>query len=111
MAKSSISNLVKLHYSQSGKLNVVKGAMAERLTLSSSFVRKFMTLKSYGSLVTMPWYSGSVAERIFPNPQQRGAVPFERGTDGLWLKVIEWAIYKVSLSEAPMVVLTLIYAE
>ena len=97
MAESSISNLVKLRYSQSGKLNVVRGAMSERLSLSSSFVRKYETLKSYGTLVTMEWYPGSEAERIFPNPHHQGAVPFERGIDGLWLKIIEWAIPKVSI--------------
>lgn len=97
MANSSISSLAKLRHSQSGKLNVVKGAIAERLNLSSSFVRKIMTLKSYGALVTMLFHPGSEAERIFPNPQQNGAVPFERDLDGLWLKVIEWAIPKVRI--------------
>lgn len=110
MAKSSIRHLVKLRYSQSGKLNVVKGAMAERSSLSSNFVRKFETLKSYGALVTMPYYPGSQAEKIFPNPHQQGAVPFERGTDGLWLKLIEWAIPKVSVSDAPTIILALIHA-
>jgi hypothetical protein len=56
-----------------------------------------MTLKSYGALVTLPYYPGSEAERIFPNPHQNGAVPFECDLDGLWMKVIEWAIPKVSI--------------
>ena len=99
MALSGISTLVKLRYSLSGKLNVMKGALSERLNPSDSFVRESRTLKSYGSLVTMLYEPGSDAERIFPNPKRDGAVPFESSTEGPRLKVIEWVIPKVSLRE------------
>jgi len=102
MALSNVSELVKLRYSLSGKLDVVKGALSERLCLSESFVGKSKTLKSYGALVSMLYYPNSEAERIFPYPKQNGAVPFERATDGPRLKVIEWAILKVILKQALM---------
>jgi hypothetical protein len=95
MASNPISGQVKLRYSQSGKMDVVKGAMSERLTLEETFVRKFRTLKSYGTLVTLV-YDEEVA-RIFPHPQRHGALPLERANDGPRLKVIEWAIPKVSV--------------
>jgi hypothetical protein len=95
MANSPIAKEVKIRHSQSGKLDVVKGAIAERLTLDQCFVRQYKTSKSYGTLVTLP-YSGNV-KRLFPNPQQQGAVPFEKSDDGPRLKVIEWAIPKVSI--------------
>ena len=94
MANNRISKIVKILHSQSGKLDVVKGAISERLTLEETFVRKFKTLKSYGTLVSLV-YSKEVA-RIFPDPQARGAFPFERANDGPRLKVIEWAVPKVS---------------
>lgn len=96
MARSHISRLVKLRHSESGKLNVVRGAISDRLNLSEGFVRKSQTLKSYGTLVTLEYYAGSPAAAIFPNAQQLGAVPFERDADGYRLKVVEWAIPKVS---------------
>ena len=99
MASNPISNNVKIRHSQSGKLDVVKGAISARLTLEETFVRRFKTLKSYGALVTLV-YSDEVA-RIFPDPQAHGALPFECGAkdgprDGPRLKVIEWALPKVS---------------
>jgi hypothetical protein len=94
MASNPICRKVKIRHSQSGKLDVVKGAISERLTLEETFVRKFKTLKSYGTLVTLV-YSDEVA-RIFPNPWARDALPFERANDGPRLKVIEWALPKVS---------------
>jgi hypothetical protein len=95
MARSHISRLVKLRHSESGKLNVVRGAISERLYLSEGFVRKSQTLKSYGTLVTLAYHPGSEAARIFPNAMQLGAVPYERHADGDRLKVVEWAIPKV----------------
>jgi len=95
MAQSNINSLTRIRYSESGKLNVVRGAISERLYPNNGFVRKSKTLKSYGSLVTLPYYSGSDATSIWPNAQQLGAVPYERDADGLRLKVIEWAISKV----------------
>jgi hypothetical protein len=97
MASNPISRKVHLRHSQSGKMDVVKGAMSERLTLEETFVRRFRTLKSYGTLITL-LYDDEVA-RLFPHPQRQGAVPFERASDGPRLKVIEWAIPKVSVSQ------------
>ena len=97
MARSHISGLVKLRHSESGKLNVVRGAISERLFLSEGFVRKSQTLKSYGTLVTLPYYPESEAAVLFPNARKLGAVPFERNADGYRLKVVEWAIPKVSV--------------
>ena len=94
MASNPICRKVKIRHSQSGKLDVVKGAISERLTLEETFVRRFKTLKSYGALVTLV-YNDEV-ERIFPNPRAYGALPFERANDGPRLKVIEWALPKVS---------------
>ncbi len=95
MAKSSISSKVKIRYSQSGKSDVVRGALSERLDLGEAFVRGFKTRKSYGSLVTMNYLDPGVAA-AFPDPQAHGAFPFEPGNDGPRLTVIEWAIAKVS---------------
>jgi hypothetical protein len=95
MADSVIAKGVKIRHSQSGKLDVVKGAIAERLTLDECFVRQYQTSKSYGTLVTLV-YDNKV-KGLFPNPHQHGAVPFEDSDDGRRLKVIEWAIPKVSI--------------
>jgi hypothetical protein len=108
MANSPINRSVRLRYSHSGKLNVVKGAMSERLYLDETFVRKSQTIRSIGSLVTVAYFPGSDAEKMFPNPKEAGAVPFERAVDGNRLKVIEWAIPKVSVSPNLMTVLMLI---
>ncbi len=97
MAKSHISELAKLRHSDSGKLNVVKGAISERLILSEGFVRKSQTLKSYGALVTLPYYPESEGALLFPDARKLGAVPFERDADGYRLKVVEWAIPRVSV--------------
>ena len=43
-------------------------------------------------------YNEEVA-RVFPVPQSHGAFPFERGIDGPRLKVIEWAVPKVSVPQ------------
>lgn len=103
---------MNLRYSPSGKLDVVKGAMAERLILGSSFVRKCATVKSYGTLIVLQYHPGSEAGKLFPNPRQEGAVPFEAGIDGhKWLKVIEWAISKVSVLKDLMDVSVLIFVE
>lgn len=99
MARSHISGLVKLRHSESGKLNVVRGAISERLFLSEGFVRKSQTLKSYGTLVTLPYYPESEAAIMFPGARKLGAVPFERDADGLRLKVVEWAIPKGTILE------------
>jgi hypothetical protein len=99
-----------MRHSDSGKLNVVRGALSERLNLSEAFVRKSQTLKSYGTLVTL-WYSpGSKAALLFPDARKLGAVPFECDAHGDWLKVVEWAIPKVSL-EADLTDLILIDIE
>ena len=95
MANSLIAKQVKIRHSQSGKLDVVKGAIAERLVLDECFVRQYKTSKSYGTLVTLLY--GNDVRKLFPNPQQHGAPPFEKSDDGLWLKVIEWAIPKVCI--------------
>lgn len=97
MARSHLSGLAKLRHSDSGKLNVVRGAMSERIYHSEGFVRKSQTLKSYGTLVTLPYYVGSDAAAKFPNARQLGAVPYESDADGPRLKVVEWAIPKVSV--------------
>ena len=94
MASNPISSEVKIRHSISGKLDVVKGAIAERLNLEETFVRKFSTLKSYGTLVAL-LYNEDVA-KVFPSPLLHGALPFEIADDGLRLKVIEWALPKVS---------------
>ena len=97
MSKSSISRAVRIRHSDSGKLDVVKGAMSGRLFLNESFVRNFETVRSLGTQVTLPYFPGSEAEILFPNPKIAGAVPFEQGIDGPRLKVIEWAIPKVRI--------------
>lgn len=102
MAASQIARRVKILHSQSGKLNVVKGAMADRLQLSETFVRKFKTIKSYGTQLLMEWYPGSEAHQFFPNAQDEGAI-FERPDGHTWLKVIEWAISKVCAHTISMV--------
>lgn len=107
MARSALSRSVKLHHSRSGKLDVVTGAMAERMSLREKFVRKSATLKSYGTLITLPYCLDSEGRSLFPGAVQDTAVHFERGECELCgnlkcikLKVIEWAIPKVSLSHA-----------
>jgi hypothetical protein len=97
MARSPITNSVKLRHSQSGKLDVVKGAMSDRLKLTEKFVRKSETVKSYGTLISLPYYPGSEGQQLFPNAMQEGAVPLEQQYDTGTLKVVEWAISKVSL--------------
>lgn len=94
MSLSPISNMVKVYYSESGKLNVVKGAISERLRLKDPFVRKFSTLKSYGTLVAMPYFPGSPAFRRFPNAKQDGA-DFQSEGPTSHVTVIEWAVPKV----------------
>lgn len=98
IANSQITKAVKIRYSQSGKMDVVKGAISERLTLDECFVRQYKTSKSYGTLVTLVY--NDITRKLFPKPQQHGAVPFENSEDGLRLKVIEWAIPKVCISTA-----------
>lgn len=71
--------------------------MSDRLKLREKFVRKSETVKSYGSLTTLPYFPGSEGELLFPNAVQDGAVPFECDFDTDRLKVIEWAIPKVRL--------------
>ena len=93
MANSIIAKDVKIRHSQSGKLDVVKGAISERLVLDECFVRQYKTSKGYGTLLTL-LYANKV-KKLFPNPQQHGAPPFEKSDDGPRLKVIEWAIPKV----------------
>jgi len=97
MAQSKINDSVKIRYSESGKLNVVRGAISERIDLSNTFVRKFKTLKSYGSLVTLSYHPKSEAAAIWPNAHLLGAVDYEKDDDGIRLTVIEWAIPKVGL--------------
>ena len=97
MARSPIANLVKIRHSQSGKLDVVKGAMSDRLKLIEKFVRRSETVKSYGTLISLPYHDGSEGQLLFPNAMQEGAVPLERHYDTHTLKVVEWAISKVSL--------------
>lgn len=102
MATSKLSKVVTIRHSQSGKLNVVKGAISERFQLNDNFVRKFQTLKSYGTLVTMEWTPGSKAHELFPTPGKDGAVPFEREHNISFVKVIEWAIPKGTVVENEM---------
>jgi hypothetical protein len=101
MAKSDISKMVKLYHSQSGKMDVVKGAMSGRLSLQEKFIRKSATTRSYGTLVNIPY---SLGHKLFPNAVKEGAVPCkpEPGDKSKWLKVIEWAIPKVSRTNATM---------
>lgn len=109
MGRSPISKLVTLRHSESGKLNVVRGVISERLDLSETFVRKFQTLRSYGTLITLPYCPGSKVATVFPNPRELGAVDFARDIDGRRLKVIEWAIPKVSLQAQPTIPVTYQY--
>ncbi|KAH7410655.1 hypothetical protein BKA64DRAFT_359215 [Cadophora sp. MPI-SDFR-AT-0126] len=99
MARSSIATVVKLRHSQTGKMDVVKGALTERVELREKFVRKSQTVKSYGTLTTVPWNKGQEGMLWFPNAIADGAVEFEKHPDGLWLKVIEWAIPKGTVLE------------
>jgi hypothetical protein len=97
LAKTSLVHRVKFHYSRDGKLNVVRGAISERLSLRDNFVRRFEASKSYGTLVTFEWCAGSDAQRFFPNGEQDGILescPYDPNFKGLM--VIEWAIPKVS---------------
>lgn len=97
MARSPIARSVKLHHSQSGKFDVVKGAMSERLSLREKFVRKSETMKSYGALISVPYSRGSEGHTLFPNAARDGG-QFENGERTRWLKVVEWVIPKVSLT-------------
>lgn len=78
-------------------MDVVKGALAERQKLTERFVRKSETVKSYGTLVALQWGKNLEGTVRFPNAITDGAVQLEKQTDGLWLKVIEWAIPKVGI--------------
>jgi hypothetical protein len=100
MARSSIANSVKLRHSLTGKLDVVKGAMSDRRKLTEKFIRKSETVKSYGTLVTLRYDPGSEGQRLFPNAIQDGAVPLERDYDTDMVKVVEWAIPKVSFHKS-----------
>lgn len=77
-------------------MDVIKGAISERLTLDECFVRQYKTSKSYGTLVSLVYDKHT--KKLFPNPQKHGAVPFEESEDAMRLKVIEWAIPKVCIS-------------
>lgn len=58
----------KLRYSASGKLNVVKVAMSERLTLNEeTFVRKRDAVRSYGTLVALDYSPKGEGRTIFPD--------------------------------------------
>ena len=87
MASSSIATSVKLRHSQTGKMDVVKGALAVRLKLREKFLRRSQTVKSYGTLITVPWNEEGM--RWFPNAIADGAVELEEYSDGLCLKVID----------------------
>ena len=90
MAFAFADSAIRLRYSQSGKLDVVRGAIFERLNLGESFVHKFEILKSYGSLLSLPY--DEEVRRQFPDPKLHGAVPFEQSKEGLRLMVVEWAV-------------------
>ncbi|KAF4631492.1 hypothetical protein G7Y89_g6638 [Cudoniella acicularis] len=102
LLKSTISSRVNIRYSKSGKMDVVKGALSERLYLSEQFLRRFKTLKSYGTLITLPYWEDPVkcvAYAMFPDALAHGAIPFERDMEcdkrsGDRVTVIEWAISK-----------------
>lgn len=96
MSRSPIAKAVKLRHSESGKLDVVKGAMSDRLKLTEKFVRDSETVKSYGTLISVAYFPGSEGWTMFPNAVQEGAVPFERDNNVNFLKLVEWAIPKVS---------------
>lgn len=104
MSESSLGRMVKIQYSQSGKLDVVKGAISDRLHLNDAFVPKFETQKSYGTLVTLEYYEGSEGWTAFPDARKQGAVIVRDrdGPGGPWLKVIEWAIPKVKYPASMM---------
>ncbi|KAH6714155.1 hypothetical protein BKA61DRAFT_56377 [Leptodontidium sp. MPI-SDFR-AT-0119] len=55
MVKSSVATAATLRHSPTGKMDVVKGALAERHKLTERFVRKSETVKSYGTLVALQW--------------------------------------------------------
>jgi hypothetical protein len=59
MTNHTISHAINIRYSQSGKMDVVKGAMSDRIDLEETFVQKFMTLKSYGLLVAILYDDGA----------------------------------------------------
>lgn len=88
---------LRVKYSQSGKLDVVKGAMTSRLNLEEVFVRKFRTTRSYGTLVDIP-YNDDTAE-IFPDPESQDSVGFIEIDNRQWLRVIAWAVPKVRNSQ------------
>ncbi|TVY83310.1 hypothetical protein LSUE1_G001552 [Lachnellula suecica] len=98
--KSPLNGSLKFFHSQSGKLDVVKGVMSDRLNLQEEFVRASEASSNVGTLVDLEYDSSdpnSLGYRLFPNAVQDGAVL--RFADGFyWLKVIEWAIAKVGLS-------------
>ncbi|TVY50003.1 hypothetical protein LOCC1_G000105 [Lachnellula occidentalis] len=91
------------------KIRRGNGAMTERMKLEK-FVRKSATLKSYGTLVTLPYCLDSEGRKLFPGALLDAAVYFERGECGfcgslkcIKLKVIEWAISKNTELEEDLV--------
>ncbi len=77
-------------------MDVVKGALSERQNLREQFVRMSQTLQSYGTLIMLPYWEGGEGRIMFPSARQDGTGEFETNADGEWLKVIQWAIPKVS---------------
>lgn len=86
---------VKLQYSPFGKMNVVKGALADLMVPHENFARHLVTYRRIDKLVTLPWEKHTFANKMWPKPAELGALPFEKENGKLWLNVIESGIPKV----------------
>jgi hypothetical protein len=93
MTKSFPEHL-QFRYSSTGKLDVVKGALFERLLLRESFLRLSKTVRNYGTLVSLP-YSPRI-QRIFPDPRKSGAVGFRHEDGEQRITTIQWSVPRVS---------------
>jgi len=90
IARTFVNAQFQIYHSQSGKTDVVKGAMNDRIKLEEVFVRKYQTLKSYGTLAS--WPCNVTNTRRFPKLQQNPASYFEEENDDQRFQTIQWAV-------------------
>jgi hypothetical protein len=92
MAKASFSGRVKILQSQSGKLDVLVGALSGRLALRETFLRESKAFKSFGNIVSLEYEKGCKERELFPNAMRDGGFVSKDESGKLRIKVIEWAV-------------------
>ncbi len=92
MAKASFNGRLKILQSQSGKLDVLVGALSGRLALRETFLRESKAFKSFGNIVSLEYEKGSKARELFPNAMRDGDFVYKDQSRELRIKVIEWAV-------------------